>query len=47
MLPKEALKVLARSYDEIVVKYALQDGSGNQAVINPVIEAEMVTNDAP
>jgi hypothetical protein len=46
LLPKEALESLARSYDEIVAKYALQDGPGNQAVIKPAIEAEIVTDAA-
>ena len=47
MLPKEALEALARSYDEVIAKYALQDGPGNQAVINPAIDAEVATQDAP
>jgi hypothetical protein len=42
LLPKEALEALARSYDEVLAKYALQDSPGNQAVIKPAIEAELV-----
>jgi hypothetical protein len=45
MLPKEALEALARSYDEVLAQYALQDGPVNQAGIKPAIEAELVTND--
>ena len=45
-MPKEALEALARSYDEVLAKYALQDGPGNQAVIKPAIEAELVTQEA-
>jgi len=31
----------ARSYDEVLAKYALQDGPDNQTVIKPAIEAEV------
>lgn len=44
-LPKEALKQLARSYDEILAKYipnASQNGSQNQVNSSTAIEAEVV-----
>lgn len=48
-LPKEALEMLARSYDEVVAKYALpapQDGPYNQIESKPAIEAEVVESEA-
>ena len=47
-LPKEALEALARSYDEVLAKYATpvldvaQDGPHNQIESKPAIEAELV-----
>lgn len=47
-LPKEALEALARSYDDILAKYATpvlevaQDGPHNQIESKPAIEAEIV-----
>jgi hypothetical protein len=47
-LPKEALEALARSYDEVLAKYAIpvlngsQDGPQNQIESKPAIEAEVV-----
>jgi hypothetical protein len=47
-LPKEALDELARSYDEVVAKYAQnasQDGPYNQIESKPAIEAEVLEPD--
>jgi hypothetical protein len=48
-LPKEALEALARSYDEVIAKYALpasQDGPHNQPNSILAIEAEVVESEA-
>jgi hypothetical protein len=48
-LPKEALEALARSYDQVLAKYALpapQDGPQNQIESKPAIEAEVVESEA-
>ena len=49
-LPKEALEALARSYDDVLAKYAKpvldvsQDGPQNQIESNTAIEAELVSH---
>lgn len=48
-LPREALEMLARSYDEVVAKYTLpapQDGPQNQVESTTAIEAEIVESEA-
>ncbi len=50
-LPKEALEALARSYDDVLAKYAKpvldvsQDDPQNQIESTPAIEAEVVASD--
>ena len=48
-LPKEALEVLARTYDELLAKHVQnvdQDGPHNQIESKPAIEAEAVESEA-
>jgi hypothetical protein len=51
LLPKEALEALARSYDEVLAKYAKpvldasQDGPQNQVNSSLAIEAEVMASD--
>jgi hypothetical protein len=52
-LPKEAMEALARSYDDVLAKYAKpvldvsQDGPPNQTESKPAIEAEVVESEVP